>query len=119
MTVQDMPRGTVRVRPPQEIGAAMEAANAEPACTGRFGRGVLGALRWALGGQVAAPVTAAAPLDAAGPTVPHLLDELGAARACAGPGGRRVDPEYARGVSEALAWVCGERDRPPGDGPAR
>ena len=68
----------VGVRHSHEVSDVLAVASAVPFCTERFGRGVLGALRRALGRQMAAPVTAASPEGV--PPWAQLLDEAYAAR---------------------------------------
>ncbi|MEW1914073.1 hypothetical protein AB0442_37590 [Kitasatospora sp. NPDC085895] len=112
MTAQNTTGTLVGARDPHELGRLLAAANTHPFCTGRFGRGVLEALRWALGHQVTAPITAI-PLNGVLRSA-RLWDEVDAARTeLLGHGGRTVELDYARGVYEALAWVCGHREHPP------
>ncbi|MFI6449525.1 hypothetical protein [Kitasatospora sp. NPDC050543] len=114
MTTEEMTAATVGVRSYQEVAVVLAAANTEEACSARFGRGVLAAYRWALGGQVAAPITAAAPPGAAGPSHAQLRAECQAALAeVLGHARRTVELDYARGVHEALAWLCGHSDEVP------
>ncbi len=96
-----------------ELVRVLATAHAQPFCTGRYGRGVLAGLHWALGHPVPAPITAAA----SPPGEPHrdrLRSEADAALSeLLGHDGRTVPLDYARGVYEALAWSCGHREDPP------
>ncbi|MFJ3788356.1 hypothetical protein [Kitasatospora sp. NPDC090091] len=99
-------------RAPEDLEGVLARVDTPPFCTGRYGRGVLAGLRWALGHQVAAPITATSLPGVPGPARLHA--EADAARTeLLGHGGRSVQLDYARGVYEALAWVCGHRQHPP------
>ncbi|WP_395298210.1 hypothetical protein ACF9IK_35695 [Kitasatospora hibisci] len=100
-------------RAPEDLEGVLARVDTPPFCSGRYGRGVLAGLRWALGHREAAPITATSL-----PGVPcpaRLLAETDAARTeLLGHNGRSFQLDYARGVYEALAWVCGHRRHPPG-----
>ncbi|GJF30381.1 hypothetical protein KNE206_30810 [Kitasatospora sp. NE20-6] len=112
MTALETVSAPVGVRHSHEVSEVLAVASAVPFCTERFGRGVLGALRWVLGHQVAAPITAAS--SGGVPPWAQLLDEAYAAREeLLGRDGRTVELDYAHGVYESLAWVCGHHEHPP------
>ncbi|MFJ2866069.1 hypothetical protein [Kitasatospora sp. NPDC087314] len=113
MTSDDM-IPAVGVRPMDEVFAAIDTANRRPRPWTGFEHGVLGAYRWAVGAQIAAPVTATAVPGTAGPCRAQLLAECQAA----GVGLRQAvtrgaDHVYVLGAHQALAWICGiHEDRP-------
>ncbi|GAB7183563.1 hypothetical protein ATKI12_3394 [Kitasatospora sp. Ki12] len=114
MTSDETTIPAVGVRPLAEVFEAIEAANRHPQPWTGFDHGVLGAYRWAAGAQVAAPLTAAAALGAAGPCRAQLLAECQAAAvrlrdALEGS----ADAEYALGAYQALAWLCGHHEDHP------
>ncbi|MFF3073621.1 hypothetical protein ACFVSN_01065 [Kitasatospora sp. NPDC057904] len=114
MTSDETTVPAVGVRPLDEVFDAIEAANRRPQPWTGFDHAVLGAYRWAAGAQVAAPVTAAAALGAAGPCRAQLLAECQAAAVrlheahAAG-----TDSAGALGAYQALAWLCGHHDDRP------
>ncbi|MFD5461805.1 hypothetical protein ACFWIQ_03125 [Kitasatospora sp. NPDC127059] len=114
MTSDETAIPAVGVRPLDEVFDAIEAANRRPQPWTGFDHGVLGAYRWAAGAQVAAPVTAAAALGAAGPCRAQLLAEHQAAAVRLRDALRAsADAAYALGAYQALAWLCGHHeDRP-------
>ncbi|MCG6494317.1 hypothetical protein [Kitasatospora sp. A2-31] len=112
MTARRPARPADASRTPTDLEGVLARVDTPPFCTGRYGRGVLAGLRWALGHQVAAPITEMSLPGVPGPA--RLQAEADAARAeLLGHHGRSVQLDYARGVYEALAWVCGHRQHPP------
>ncbi|MGW2254278.1 hypothetical protein ACWCXH_29410 [Kitasatospora sp. NPDC001660] len=114
MTSDETTIPAVGVRPLDEVFDAIEAANQRPQPWTGFDHGLLGAYRWAAGAQVAAPVTAAAALGAAGPCRAQLLAECQAAAVrLRDVLAASTDAAYALGAYQALAWLCGHHeDRP-------
>ncbi|MFF3073381.1 hypothetical protein ACFVSN_35935 [Kitasatospora sp. NPDC057904] len=114
MTSDETAVPAVGVRRLDEVFDAVEAANRSPQPWTAFDHGVLGAYRWAVGTQVAAPVTASAALGAAGPCRAQLLAECQAAavslREALAAG---ADSRGALGAYQALAWLCGHHDDRP------
>ncbi|PBC75532.1 hypothetical protein BX265_0200 [Streptomyces sp. TLI_235] len=114
MTPTTSPEPQSALRPHEEISAALALAATDRLSAGRYGRGVIGALRWATGGRVTAPITASAPMDAGRPCALRVAEEYRAARGeLLGHAGRTVELDFARGVHDTLAWVCGGPDGPP------
>ncbi|MFI6843111.1 hypothetical protein OG535_09945 [Kitasatospora sp. NBC_00085] len=118
---------TVGVRPVDEVARALTeletSTDAEtptepgtgsttPGHRERTAGGCLAGYRWALGRGVAAPVT-----GAHGDGVPDLTAltaEVDAAMVELDDRSRRtVARDFAQGVHDALAWVCGHADTPP------
>ncbi|MBO1413285.1 hypothetical protein [Streptomyces sp. FH025] len=113
MTSDETTVPAVGVRPLDEVFDAIATANRRPQPWTGFDHGVLEAYRWAVGAQVAAPVTATA-LGAAGPCRAQLLAECQAAavrvRDALEAG---ADGAGALGAYQALAWLCGHHDDRP------
>ncbi|MGW3042021.1 hypothetical protein ACWC9T_18740 [Kitasatospora sp. NPDC001159] len=105
---------TVGVRSLQEVFDALAQTDGLPASSSGYRLGVMNAYRWALGTQVAGPITRAA---AVGDTVPcrtQLLAECQAAAVEIRHGApAQTDPDYALGAYEAMAWLCGHHDEHP------
>ncbi|MCX4547375.1 hypothetical protein OG204_30135 [Streptomyces sp. NBC_01387] len=98
-----------------EVEAAyrkLEAATAGPDGRTPFSRGALTGYRWALGRADAAPVTGGT--DAGAPDLGLLTAEVDAvAVQLEDTAQRDVPDDHARGVYEALAWICGQSDLRP------
>ncbi|MGA5820948.1 hypothetical protein ACPC54_24150 [Kitasatospora sp. NPDC094028] len=105
---------TVGVRSLQEVFDALTRTGCLPGPSSRYRLGVTNAYRWALGTQVAGPITRAAVVGATIPSRTRLLAECQAAAVEIGPGApARTDPDYALGAYEAMAWLCGHHDEHP------
>ncbi|WP_371520437.1 hypothetical protein [Kitasatospora sp. NBC_01300] len=114
MTSDETMIPVIGVRGLEQAFEAIVVAGGRPRPWSGFEHGVLKAYRWAVGAQAEAPVTATAPLGAAGPCRAQLLAECQAAAVCVRDTGRHgADAGYALGAYRALAWICGHHDDRP------
>ncbi|MEU9079091.1 hypothetical protein ACFYUY_22385 [Kitasatospora sp. NPDC004745] len=114
MTSDETAAPVVGVRPLDEVFEAIEAANGSPQPWSGFEHGVLGAYRWAVGAQVAAPATAATALGATGPCRAQLLAECQAVALRLREAVRTgADTACTLGAYQALAWLCGHHEERP------
>ncbi|MDK1474456.1 hypothetical protein QNO07_13675 [Streptomyces sp. 549] len=96
----------------EEAFRRLETASAGPDRQTQYTRGAMAGLLWALGRGDPSPVTAWT--TEGEPTMETLTAEADAATVQMEDATQRNIPrDYLRGVSDALAWVCGHTDNRP------
>ncbi|MFC1413519.1 hypothetical protein ACEZCY_29765 [Streptacidiphilus sp. N1-12] len=91
----------------------LDAVGAAPHRQTQFVRGALTGYVWALGHADAAPITGLR--EKGVPSTQGITAEVDATLVqLASQPLRTVPRDYVQGVHDALAWVCGFQDEPPG-----
>ncbi|WP_328320521.1 hypothetical protein [Streptomyces sp. NBC_00388] len=107
----DDERVGTRYRAEVEAAYRKVAAAAAPDAQPQLSRGVLSGYEWALGRAAAAPVTG---ITGGAPDLGLLTAEVDAVTVQLEDAVQRgVPDDYARGMYDALSWICGQNDQRP------
>ncbi|MFD3531348.1 hypothetical protein [Streptomyces sp. NPDC058664] len=107
-TAEGEPR--IGVRTYTEVDLALGRVEERTSETPQFRAGAAAAYQWAMSRTERSPITGA---EACGsPDLPLLTAEVDAALVqLVGPAIPEDSHAYVRGAHDALAWICGQRDR--------